>query len=235
MATLVTGYVRLNAGHRPHARYLELGRRLIGLALPTVCFYDGSAHEIIPTPRTRVRPAGLAHCWMTDYARDCRPPAGSPTKDTVGYAVVQHQKTAWLAEAARLTGDHVVWVDFGIFHLSAPISDRMVRDLLAKVEDEPPDRITIAGIWPMRGRPLIDWSKPAWYVAGGVVVVPPELADWFHDTAVTYATLQMEASRQTTWEVNTWSAMLRDHPNRFRVYAADHNETLFTGYGGPSP
>ena len=235
MATLVTGYVRLSSGHRPHARYLELGRRLVGLALPTVCFYDGPANEVIPTPRTVVRPAGLANCWMSDYAAGCRPPPGSPIKDTVSYTVVQHQKTAWLAEAARMTNDHAVWVDFGIFHLKAPITDRMVREFFARVEAAPPDRITIAGIWPMVNRPLIDWSKPAWYVAGGVVVVPPRLAEWFHDTTVKYATLQMEASGQTTWEVNTWSAMLRDHRNKFRVYAADHDETLFTGYGGPSP
>jgi hypothetical protein len=29
--------------------------------------------------------------------------------------------------------------------------------------------------------------------------------------------------------------MRRDHRDKFRVYAADHDETLFTGYGGPSP
>jgi hypothetical protein len=45
----------------------------------------------------------------------------------------------------------------------------------------------------------------------------------------------MDASRRTTWEVNTWSAILRDHPDRFRVYAADHDETLFTNYEKAPP
>jgi hypothetical protein len=60
--------------------------------------------------------------------------------------------------------------------------------------------------------------------------MPPELAEWFHETAMSYATLQLEQSRRATWEVNTWSAMYRDHPEKFYVYQADHNATLFTGY-----
>ena len=234
MAALVTGYVRLNNAHRSHARYLELGRRLVGLGLPTLCFYDGHASELVPPPRCRVRSASLADCWMAKAAAACLPPPGSPMKDTAAYCVVQHQKTAWLAEAAT-DHDVVVWVDFGIFHLPCRLTDAHVRGLFAAVEASPPDRITIPGIWPMRGRPLIAWHQPAWYVAGGVVVVPAHLALWFHETVVKYATLQMEASGRTTWEVNTWSAIVRDHPDKFRVYAADHNETLFTHYAGPPP
>lgn len=234
MATLVTGYVRLNNAHRSHARYLELGRRLVGLGLPTLAFYDGPAGDLVPPPRCRVRPASLADCWMASAAAGCQPPPGTPLKDTTAYCVVQHQKTAWLVEAAA-SGDAAVWVDFGIYHLPCRLADRQVREMFAKVEAAPPDRITIPGIWPMRGRPMIQWNQPAWYVAGGVVVVPPQLAQWFHDTAVTYATLQMEASGRTTWEVNTWSAIVRDHPERFSVYAADHDETLFTRYGGGPP
>jgi hypothetical protein len=232
MATLVTGYVRLNSGHRPHARYLELGRRLVGLGLPTMCFYDGEPRDVLPTPATDVRGASLRSCWLYEAAKTALPPGGTPNKDSVDYCVVQHQKTAWLAEAARLTGDTVIWIDFGIFHLKAPITDRMVRTFFDQVEAAPPDRITIPAIWPMHGRPLIDWTKPAWYVAGGVVVVPPGLAEWFHETAVKYATLQMESSLRATWEVNTWSAILRDHPEKFRTYAADHDQRIFTGYRG---
>ena len=229
MATLVTGYVRLNNGHRSHAKYIELGRRLVGLGLPTVAFYDGSAAELLPTPATTWRPAGLATCWMADYAKDCSPPPGSPAKDTAAYCVVQHQKTGWLAEAAYLTKDTTIWVDFGIFHLPT-VTDAHVRGLFAAVQSAPPDRIVLPTIWPMVNRPLIDWNRPAWYVAGGVAVVPPHLADWFHDQVVNVSTLQMEASRKTTWEVNTWSAILRDHPDKFATYAADHDESLLEQY-----
>jgi hypothetical protein len=230
MATLVTGYVRLNSAHRGHGRYLELGRRLIGLGLPTMCFYDGDPSDVLPTPKTKVRGASLKSCWLYQDSRGALSPNGSHDKDTADYCVVQHQKTAWLAEAARLTGDHVIWIDFGIFHLTVPINDRVVRAFWQKVQAAPPDRITIPTIWPMNGRPLIDWKTPAWYVAGGIVVVPPGLADWFHETAVRYATLQIDSSGRATWEVNTWSAILRDHPEKFHTYRADHDQTLFTGY-----
>jgi len=230
MATLVTGYVRLNSKHRSHDRYLELGRRLIGLGLPTVAFYDGAAHELMPMSSTLTMAASLQSCWLFEQGFTAGPPGGRPDKDTVSYCIVQHQKSAWLAEAAALTGDTVVWVDFGIFHLKAAITDRMVRRFFDAVEAAQPDRITLPGIWPMHGRPLINWSSPAWYVAGGVVVVPPDLADWFHETTVKYATLQLEQSRMATWEVNTWSAVYRDHPDKFDVYQADHDATLFTGF-----
>ena len=234
MATLVTGYVRLNNANRSHSRYLELGRRLVGLGLPTVAHYDGHAGDLLPTPRTKVRFSSLDGCWMAQAAAACQPPPGSPMKDTTAYCAVQHQKTEWILSASP-GADVVIWVDFGIFHLPCRITDAQVRGLFALVKASPPDRIAIPGIWPMRGRPLINWLAPAWFVAGGVVVVPARLAQWFHDTTVRYATLQMESTGRTTWEVNTWSAIVRDHPDKFSVYAADHDETLFTHYGGPPP
>jgi hypothetical protein len=234
VATLVSGYVRLNQAHRSHARYLELGRRLVGLGLPTVCYYDGHPDDLAPPPACQVRRTSLADCWMAQHAVKCSPPAASSEKDTVPYTVVQHQKTEWLAHAAQ-DSDVVVWVDFGIFHLPCRLNDHQVRGLFKAIAAAPPDRIAIPGIWPMNGRPLIPWNQPAWYVAGGVVVVPSHLAEWFHDKAVTYATLQMEASGHTTWEVNTWSAIVRDHPDQFRVYRADHTEALFSGYRDPPP
>lgn len=234
MATLVTGYVRLNNGNRSHARYIDLGKRLLRLGLPTVAFYDGNPGDLKPADNCHIRSASLAECWMAHHASACQPPPGTPAKDTTAYCVVQHQKSQWLAESA-VADDVVVWVDFGIFHLPCRLTDDQVRGLFAAVAAAPPDRITIPGIWPMRGRPLIAWDQPAWYVAGGVVVMPAGLAGWFHDTAIKYATLQMEASGRTTWEVNTWSAIARDHPDKFQVYAADHDATLFTNYGGPPP
>jgi len=233
VAVVVTGYCRLNNAHRSHARYLELGRRLVGLGLPTHVFYDGRPSDLLPTPKTVTKPASLADCWLATAAANCRPPPGTPAKDTTQYCVVQHQKSAWMAVAAD-DAKTVIWIDFGIFHLFG-LRDAAIREMVAKVAANPPDRITIPGCWPMQGRPLINWQQPAWYVCGGVVVMPAALAGWFHDRCVDYATLQIEASGHATWEVNTWSAILRDHPDRFSVYAADHDEALFANYGGPPP
>jgi hypothetical protein len=230
MATLVTGYVRLNSGHRGHERYVELGRRLIGLGLPTIAFYDGPPADLQPTSSTTVLPASLEACWLYGPTRRALPPVPNDAKDTTNYVTVQHQKSAWLAEACRRTGGTCVWVDLGILHVPDPPSDAEIVDFFERVAAANPQRITMPAPWPMEGRPQIDWTKPAWYVAGGVVVMPAHAAEWFHAQAVDVATLQLEASRRATWEVNTWSAIVRDHRGWFDLYAANHDRTLFTNY-----
>jgi hypothetical protein len=231
MATLVTGYVRLDNAHRGHDRYLELGRRIIGLGLPTMCFYDGPAGDVCPTPATTVRGATLESCWLYGDSRRAMPPVLNSGKDTTNYCVVQHQKSAWLAEACRLTGGTCVWVDFGIFHL-ANLADRDIVEFFDRVVAAAPQRITLPSCWPLTGRPRIEWTSPAWYVAGGAAVMPPHAADWFHAQCVDVATLQIEVNRRATWEVNTWSVVARDHRDWFELYAADHDRTIFTGYRG---
>lgn len=195
-----------------------------------MCFYDGPAGDLSPTKKTEIRPASLDSCWLYKASRGAAPPAGDKVKDTTDYCVVQHQKSAWLAEVARFSDGAVVWVDFGVFHVTAALTDRMVREFVLRVAAAPTDRITMPAIWPMPARPLIDWTKPAWYVAGGVMVMPPDQAEWFHDKCRDYATLQIETSHRATWEVNTWAAVVRDNRERFRLYQADHDETLFTGF-----
>jgi hypothetical protein len=230
-ATLVTGYVRLDSVHRPHDRYAKLGRRLLGLGLPGIAYYDGPEKDLVSCITTRVRPASLKRCWLHGPAVGAQPPHGDPVKDTVAYCVVQHQKSKWLSDAAALVdSDLLVWIDFGIFHLPQ-VTDDLVMDYLDVInETAPRDRITAPQAWPLTGRPLIDWSKPAWYLLGGVMVMPTVLSGWFHDKCVQYATLQLESTGRATWEVNTWAAIARDNRNRFAFYQANHDETIFSGY-----
>lgn len=229
MATVVTGYVRLNSEHRGHDRYLALGRRLLALSLPTVAFYDGDPADLAGTPTVDVRPASLDSCWMREAARDAVPPIPGDAKDTTAYAVVQHQKCAWLAEAARET-QTAIWIDWGIFHLPCGLADDQVVDFFARVEADPPERICLPGIWPLPVAADIDPTRPAWWTAGGVVVMPAGQSAWFDATVREYAVRHLEQTGRATWEVNTWSAVLRDHPERFDVYAANHDARLFTGY-----
>lgn len=232
MATaLVTGYVRLDSAHRSHDRYAALGHRLLGLGLPAVCFYDGPAKDLSSCITTRVRPATLAGCWLQSAAGGAKPPQGDPRKDTASYCIVQHEKSKWLADAAALVdADFLVWVDFGIFHLPHVRESHVVDFMDAVDRWAPRDRITAPQAWPLVGKPLIDWSRPAWYMLGGVLVMPRVLAGWFHDKCVQYATLQLESTGRTTWEVNTWAAVARESRNRFSFYTANHDETIFTGY-----
>ena len=232
MATaLVTGYVRLNSAHRPHDRYAKLGRKLLGLGLPSVCFYDGPEKDLASCITTKVQRASLAGCWLQTAALGAQPPHGDPVKDTVPYCIVQHEKSRWLAQAATMVdADLLLWMDFGIFHLSQ-VREWHVSDFVDAINKSAPrDRITAPQAWPLIGKPMIDWSKPAWYLLGGVLVMPRALAGWFHDKCVQYATLQLESTGRATWEVNTWAAVARDNPGRFSFYKADHDETIFTGY-----
>lgn len=226
MATVVTGYVRLNSGHRNHGRYLELGRRLLGLGLPTVCCYDGPPDELQAPPTADIRPASLDRCWMREAARGATDPVPGDGKDTAEYVTVQHQKSAWLAQAARHS-PVVIWIDFGIFHLPCGLTDGQVVEFVRRVEADPPKRICLPGIWPLPVPADVCPTRPAWYAAGGVVVMPAADAAWF-DAAVRYHALSaLHATGRATWEVNTWAAVIRAHPDRFAVWPANHDASLF--------
>ena len=64
-------------------------------------------------------PTQYNDCWLIPYLDGVRAPTeGNPIKDNIPFIVVQHQKTAWLAEAAtRTNADVLTWIDFGIFHV----------------------------------------------------------------------------------------------------------------------
>lgn len=230
-ATIVTGYVRLDSPWRSHESYVELGRRLLGLGLPTVAFYDGAPSDLRADPDVHVLPASLPACWFYEASRGATSPAANPEKDTTDYHVVQHQKTGWLAEVAAWPGaDLLVWIDWGILHIEA-IRERHIVEFMERVESAPRDRVTLPSIWCLWPRSVINWHRPCWFLAGGVAVVPARLARWWHDRCVEQATAHVRSTGETTWEVNTWAAVARCHMDRFNLYQADHDETLFTGYG----
>lgn len=230
MVALVTGYVRLGSHPRGHDRYVALGRRLLGIGLPTVCFYDGPESDLDAPQTATVRPASLDRCWLYGATRAAQSPSPGNAKDTVDYMVVQHQKTAWIKAAAGITGASVVvWVDFGILHLPASI-DHEIGPFFERVARASPARITLPGIWPLSPAAVIDNSRVAWHVAGGVVACPASLAGWFHWATEREARRHIDATGCTTWEVNTWAAVARDNPERFHVYPADHDARLFTGF-----
>lgn len=230
MVALVTGYVRLSSHPRGHDRYVELGRRLLRLGLPTVCFYDGPASDLDAPQTATVRPASLDRCWLYEATRAAQSPTPGHPKDGVDYMVVQHQKTAWIKAAAEVTGAALlVWVDFGIMHLPAFV-DHEIAPFFERVAQASPDRITLPGIWPLSPATVIDNSRVAWHLAGGVVICPADLAGWFHGATEREARRHLDATGRTTWEVNTWAAVARDNPERFRIYPADHDATIFTGF-----
>lgn len=228
-ATLVTGYCRLDAGHRGHDRFVELGNRLFSLGLPTVAFLDEPEAFDVPDS-CQVQSASLSSCYLYDATRHAKSPYPNDGKDTVDYMVVQHQKSQWLYEALDATvADVAVWVDLGILHVPG-VSERLILEFYQRLSGAWTGRIALPSIWPLTIDSLVDYTRPAWYFAGGVCVMPRPLALWFSDRVETYARRQIQRSGLTTWEVNTWAAVARDHLHRFAPYPANHDGSLFAGY-----
>jgi hypothetical protein len=225
-ACLVTGYVRLDSGHRNHERYVALGQQLVDVGVPTIAAVDPS---VVLRSRGGLLwlHASLERCWYWRQSDGAALPDGTAGKDTRSFLSVQHQKTGWLAEAARYSdADMLVWVDFGIFHVPGITADG-VRLLVKRAETMSRDRIGMASIW---GPPTAEVppQRVAWNCAGGVLVVPRHMAAWL-DMAV-----RMEAKRQlnaghTTWEVNTWANVWRLYPEWFDHWRCDHNGTILAG------
>lgn len=223
-ACLVTGYVRLDLANRSHDRYAELGRTLTGLHRPTVAFLDGLEADA----ETTVLPASLERCWLWPHARNAQTPPGNPGKDTAAYHAVQHQKSAWLAEASNRTDTSVlVWIDYGILHVPG-VTPELVGQFLQRAATV--SRITLPSIWPLATDTPVDSSRPCWFVAGGVVIVPRAMAHAWHVMVEHEALTHLRQTGHVTWEVNTWARVIQQHPSMFAVYPADHNATLFSGF-----
>lgn len=205
MPAVVTGYIPLPCAHRSDADYRALGNRLQAVCeVPTVTFTSC-----------------LEDCWMYKdlvwRGYDVQPGG----KDTLAYYCVQHEKTQWLAAAERAMPDGtLVWIDYGIFHLPGVTSEH-VNAFLRAIDTNPPRVITSPSCYEADSVR----SGPNWTFCGGVLVVPATLARWFH-----LECMAEQRRHQPTWEVNTWAAVRRNYPDRFSLYRADHNATLFTGY-----
>lgn len=222
---VVTGYVRLDNGYRCHADYVRLGNELLGLHSPTVAYLD----RMDAPAGVTVRPASLWSCWLWPLAQQATPPAGNPAKDTREYHAVQHQKTAWLADAVSHTdADHLVWIDLGVFH-NERIRPDHVTAFLAAVAERRPDRITLPSIWPLDSGEVLPW-RVNWFLAGAVAIVPRHLASLWQTLCQRAATEFYTKTGGVTWEVNTWAAVAKARPDLVDTYQADHDETLFTGF-----
>lgn len=226
-AHIVTGYVRLDSEHRGHERYTALGQQLVDVGLPTVAYLD-------PAAVMRSRPgllrlhAALDRCWYWQASDGAWLPDGTAGKDTRAFLSVQHQKTAWLADAVDYSDAEVLlWIDFGIFHVPGITADG-IRRLAERAGERCRDRVGMASIW---GPPFapVPPERVAWHCAGGVLAVPRNMASWLDMAVRIEAQRQIEAG-QATWEVNTWANVWRLHPDWFDHWHCDHNGTLLAGY-----
>ena len=227
--TIVTGFVDVRSEHRGAAEYVGLGQQLLQLGLPTVLHLDGSTPVNAPVSTTVIH-TSFADCWLADRVplEIALPAAANPFKDSLAYLICIHQKSRWIADAFEHTdADLVAWIDFGCMHVPG-VGPREITEFHSRLPRARRDVITVPSIWgPPSGEIRLD--APAWYFAGGVLIVPRALAERFAQLVEQAATRLIESGR-LAWEVNTWSIVWRDHPELFTHYACDHNASLFDGF-----
>lgn len=217
---VVTGFVPIPGHPRAASKYLELGRRLTEIKQAPVQVFqqdldDTWLHKLIAR-----HPSPITHAI-----------ADNPAKNTIAYHCVQHQKTAWMVEGAALwpDADVIVWIDYGILHLP-DVTVAMIDDMLTRARTE--TQIAMPGCWPSTNLERIDLSYPCWRFCGGAVVCHRAHLARFDQMVREDVEDRIRRTRHVSWEVNTWARVEARGELPIRWYAADHNRTMFTEYGG---
>lgn len=229
----VTAYVRLDSAHRSHDEYAGHVNRLLSLGVPTVCYLDPAAVGVVPGPTVTTVPWTLSQCWLSDELDGVGiPPTDNAGKDTAAFHCVQHAKPQWIADAVTHTdADLLVWIDAGIFHLPT-LNRGHIDAFFRRVVHAPRDRVSLASIWPLEqltaGVLELNYRHPQWWIAGGVFVVPRQLAGWWYDEFRREVRDTVAKTGAISWEVNHMAALCRDHEERTGLWlCSDHDHTLF--------
>jgi len=219
---VVTGYVPVPNHPRTAAEYGALGEKLGEIPVLKHAFYERLErcwlHKFVEKQNKRLAPLALTHSV-----------GDNPAKNTMDYHIVQHQKFEWLGMAAAQDPsiDVFIWIDYGIFHVPG-VTAAVILEFLAKVNDKD---IAIPGCWDKHFMAPVSDAYPSWRFCGGVIVVPrlqiPALLNAVH-TEVRKHTRQ---TKNITWEVNTLARVEQKDKVPIRWYQADHNATMFSGYG----
>jgi hypothetical protein len=211
-AKLVTAYVPIPEHPRGPEEYGALGEKLGGAPVRKKCYYSR-----------------LEDLWMTKFinAANFMPRASegdNPSKNTMAYHSVNHQKSTWLkwAKDEDPDIDVLVWVDYGIFRLPG-ITNPQIYDFMERLDDK---AIYAPGCW---NKGVVESAYPCWRFCGSVIAIPRDMVDRFDYECRVAARQHITATKNVEWEVNTWARVEQKSKLPFHWYKADHNETLFTG------
>lgn len=212
-AKLVTAYVPIPDHPRSARVYGELGERLAAVPVPKKAFYD-QVQNLWLWKRVKSMPFIPA---VSQY--------DNPAKNTLAYHAVNHEKTTWLAQAAKedTTSDIFVWVDYGIFNLPGT-SNEVIFKFMESLDDK---AIYAPGCWNMQP---VEASFPCWRFCGSVLAVPRRYVDVLDHAVREEARRHLYATKNVEWEVNTWARVeaRRKFKLPWRWYKADHDASMFT-------
>ena len=210
---IVTGYIPI-AGHpRSPEEYGKLGEGLRELKAPVHPMY-GSVTSTWLYKMIEAMP--FEPVWSV---------ADNPHKNTLAYHCVQHEKFNWLYQASVMDkeSDVFVWLDYGILHVPG-VTAAVINDAIDRIKRRP--FVQIPGCWP---RGDIDDSEPCWRFCGGFLVVPREFVQPLKNLLQAIVLLHASATQSITWEVNSLARAEQTEKVPIHWYAADHDQTMFTG------
>lgn len=219
MITVVTSYIPIPDHPRSGETYHKLGQQLKQIR-----------HELMDFEFE------LRDCWLARFLAwrgksfHCAS-ADNPEKNTLGYHVVQAQKTEllWYAAMANPMPDVFCWIDYGIFSIPGVTVDLIERFLdRAKAEKA----IAIPGCWGPDY--TYDHMQPCWRWCGGVMIVPRKYVLPL-DVAMKQEYMSyIETYNLVSWEVNTLARVERQKHSHLPLwhYMADHDASMFTNYQG---
>jgi hypothetical protein len=210
---VVTGYIPIANHPRTPQEYGALGEQLKQLKAPVQPHYG-----VVTSTWLYQMIAALPFepVWAV---------SDNPHKNTLAYHCVQHQKFQWLYDAMKMDAapDVFVWLDYGICHVPG-VTPAVINDFLDRVKKR---RLLIPGCTPIQ---QIDDEHPCWRFCGGVMVVPRKYVQDLKNLMQAITMLHLNVTKKVTFEVNTLARAEQAGKVPIEWYAADHNETMFTGY-----
>lgn len=213
-ARLVTAYVPIKDHPRGPEEYGSLGERLGGVPVRKKAFYQR-----------------VEDLWLWKFVEGLKYPVhvsegDNSSKNSLAYHCVNHQKTSWLAQAAREypENDVFVWVDYGIFHQPGVTAEAIYK-FMESLDDK---HIYAPGCWYMHEMIAVESTHPCWRFCGSVLAVPARCVEELDFEVRVKARQHIHQTKNVEWEVNTWARVERGK-RRFpwMWYKADHNASQF--------
>lgn len=213
--TFVTAFVhpRNSCPHRNLDVYFEEFTYLRDAGVPLLVYLDKSSQWNIPGSK----PVEINTTLLADPP--VLPTDRNPAKDTEDYFCVQAMKIQLVADAvSHCSTPYLAWIDFGVFHMMKQ-KQAIQQELVALAKRHyPTDTLIAPGCWPS-GDYGVD--SVCWRFCGSFVLGHRSL---WKNAYERQTTLYRSISPKLTWEVNIWAKM----DDMFRVYTANHDETLFS-------
>lgn len=225
---IVTGFLDLGKYEQRRKRtkdYIAAGTWLLGADVPLIIFAEAEHQAAIRA----LRPKGAETVWRTLKGRvphDTRLESGlkrsryawDPLKDTPRYLWLMRQKLAWLRQGAELADQPVTWVDMGIRPQLGPASPRMLMD-------RPVEGIRLAELSyvprAVRKDRQAFYADHYWPLAGGIIRGSPKDLRWLDERVEEEWQWCLQNGFAATDEMMMGFVRFQ-HPERFRVYYADH-------------